>query len=503
MSIQQFKNLSSWREDILNIKGGEVVTLDFNDTTPNMFVVQNPNPVSLKISISSYPRTDSYEYKVDGNMTETMGRPISTNKIHILNDGSTDAVVRVYSINDTFDVQILKNMTVALNNATVETDGLIRGFSSGVSLPSGSNSIGNVGFNDTANVSIQNILENLNTLSDNSLSLKDYVLETYSFVCDIFDIFNDSYPGTNLVNNILQNLKDNFSNILQYLKDNFSNIVMDNKNYSTFGSLFVQAVEKIVDTPAVINGDVNINKDYFWKENIEKVNGSAEPLIDFENKLISNNDNCYIYIDNNTTSTSANGRPSKSNVTVTKINNNSAKLTFTDKYAGSSTLTLSKNVDYVLSKSGLICIKESYLYNHGWSNERIKTSNPLLDSDYLFRCVIYFELDIKHISGILYDMKRIKSRNYSDIYTVGASKTTSIRDNRTSEKLPVKIFDKIDKIRSSSALKCRIYYSFSDYVEFDISSNYGIDNLEMEIYAVELVNSSTEEIRCSILGGLY
>ena len=492
MSIQQFKNLSSWREDILNIKGGEVVTLDFNDTTPNMFVVQNPNPVSLKISISSYPRTDSYEYKVDGNMTETMGRPISTNKIHILNDGSIDAVVRVYSINDTFDVQILKNMTVALNNATVETDGIIRGFSSGVSLPSGSNSIGKVGFNDTASVSIENILKYLNTLSDTSLSLKDYVLETSNIICDLLDIFNGYYPGTNLVNNILQNLKDNFSNI-----------VMDDKTYSNFCSFFVQAVDKIVDSPSVINGDVNINKDYFWKENIEKVNGSAEPLIDFKNKLISNNDNCYIYIDSDTTSTSANGRPSKSDVTVTKINDNSAKLTFTDKYAGSTTLTLSKNVDYVLSKSGLICIKESYLYNHGWSNERIKTSNPLLDSDYLFRCVIYFELDMKHISGILYDMKRIKSRNYSDIYTVGASKTTSIRDDRTSEELPVKIFDKIDKIRSSSALKCRLYYSFSDYVEFDISSNYGIDNLEMEVYAVELINSSTAEVKCSILGGLY
>lgn len=490
MSIQQFKNLSSWREDILTIKGGEVFTLDFNDTTPNMFVVQNPNPVSLKISISSYPRTDSYEYKVDGNMTETMGRPISTNKIHILNDGSTDAVVRVYSINDTFDVQILKNMTVALNNATVETDGIIRGFSSGVSLPSGSNSIGNVGFNDTASVSIENILKYLNTLSSNSLSIKDNQIGTADNTRDLLQILNGSYTGTNIVNNILQ-----------YLKDNFSNIVMDDKNYSTFGSLFVKAVEKIVDAPSVINGDVNINKDYFWKENKEDIYSLRD--INIKLKYADFDDSSTLYIDKN----------NLGNFYKT-VENEETSYPITIINETDTTFDVFINIDDVQRAYSTVLKSDIITLENGVELIPCKLLNKMArQSLYFFRnmnayiadCHVYVKVNVKNITGLLYDYKRVKTRKYSSTYYLSPSGTLTLVNDYSTKDNPIKIFDKIEKIITlNNSCRVKVYYTFSDYVEFNVTNTCGIENLDIPVYKIELSNfSTTDDVQCTVLGGLY
>ena len=133
--IQQFNNLSSWRKEEIKIKQHELYTLNYRDTMPNIFVVVNPNVAVLKIGITNLPRTDSFEFKVDYNSTETVGRPIGTHNLYILNDSSKDVTVTVFSIEQEFDPQILKNLNVNLQDYEIQTSAVISGFKAGVAMP--------------------------------------------------------------------------------------------------------------------------------------------------------------------------------------------------------------------------------------------------------------------------------------------------------------------------------------------------------------------------------
>lgn len=133
--IRQFAEISSWRQHNLTIEPHEVFTLNFRDTIPNIFVVNNPNLATLKIGVTSIPREDSYEFKVEYNTTETVGRPIGTNNLYILNDSSIQVKIIVFSIEKDFEPSLLKNMNVSLEGYTIESNSEISGIKEGVSLP--------------------------------------------------------------------------------------------------------------------------------------------------------------------------------------------------------------------------------------------------------------------------------------------------------------------------------------------------------------------------------
>lgn len=133
--IQQFNNLSSWRKDEVTIDPHEIYTVNFRDTHPNVFIIQNANAATLRVGISNLPRSNSYEFSIDKNTTEVVGRPIGTNNLYILNDSSINVKILVFSIEKDFDPQILKNMSVSIDAGTIETSGVISGFAEGVTLP--------------------------------------------------------------------------------------------------------------------------------------------------------------------------------------------------------------------------------------------------------------------------------------------------------------------------------------------------------------------------------
>lgn len=147
--VEQFHNLSSWREDNLAIDPHEVGVLDLLDTSPNMFVIVNPNKALLKCAISTIPTAGNYEFKVEYNCSEVFGRPTATRKLYILNDSEVKANIKIFSVNKEFDPTVLKNMNVNLKDYVLQTDTMIRGYADGVSLPSGKNMIGYVSLSDT------------------------------------------------------------------------------------------------------------------------------------------------------------------------------------------------------------------------------------------------------------------------------------------------------------------------------------------------------------------
>lgn len=133
--IKQFDNLSSWRKDEVTIESHETCTINFRDTMPNVFIIQNANAATLRVGISNLPRSNAYEFSVDKNTTEVVGRPIGTNNLYILNDSSVKVKILVFSIEKDFDPQILKNMSVSVESGNLETSSVISGFAEGVTLP--------------------------------------------------------------------------------------------------------------------------------------------------------------------------------------------------------------------------------------------------------------------------------------------------------------------------------------------------------------------------------
>ena len=181
--IRQFNTSGYiWETNNISIEGGEVKEISLDNSKPNMFVLQNANPVDINISLSHIPTLYNYEFQVKANTTDTFGRPSSTTKVYLFNTGSVTANVKLFSVNDTFDMNILKNTNVNIDGATVsvEDNGVIKGFQAGVSLPAGTNTIGKVGLED----SVSNTISSINT---NLSQQKNYISEQKNYISNIND----------------------------------------------------------------------------------------------------------------------------------------------------------------------------------------------------------------------------------------------------------------------------------------------------------------------------
>ena len=157
-----YNNLSSWRETIKNCRQG-ITEIDFLDTKPNMFVIQNPNKYPVRIGISKIPTRDNYEMIVTKNSTASFGRPIPTGKLYIYNEVEVELQVRVFSVYDVFDMGILNNINISLEDAKLETDGIVKGFAEKVSLPAGTNTLGKVDLTDDSSKVLTDAIEAFQT----------------------------------------------------------------------------------------------------------------------------------------------------------------------------------------------------------------------------------------------------------------------------------------------------------------------------------------------------
>ena len=206
-----------WETNNISIEGGEVKEISLDNSKPNMFVLQNANPVDINISLSHIPTLYNYEFQVKANTTDTFGRPSSTTKVYLFNTGSVTANVKLFSVNDTFDMNILKNTNVNIDGATVtvEDNGVIKGFQAGVSLPAGTNTIGKVGLETS-------VSNTLNTINSNLTTQKTATANIYS---DTTTISSNSL-------NIARVLGVNKGCTIEY-KNNVDSLTINNSNSST------------------------------------------------------------------------------------------------------------------------------------------------------------------------------------------------------------------------------------------------------------------------------
>ena len=137
--------LSTWRKDNVECKKGNVTTLWFKDTQPNIMFIQNDSDTDLFVSIDHIPTRNDYAFKVKAHNNRLVARPYKTAQLYILNDGGTDISCVVWSIFDTFRPEMLNDFSVdkiEIASATLDEmiselsyDGVIRGFANGVKVP--------------------------------------------------------------------------------------------------------------------------------------------------------------------------------------------------------------------------------------------------------------------------------------------------------------------------------------------------------------------------------
>lgn len=243
--LSQFKmgqNQVSWRQQQVEISGHGLKTIHFMDTTPNLFMIQNPTSATLYIGITNIPTENSYEWKVAPNSSKTFGRPIATDELYILNKTNVDCTVNLFSVYDRFDLSLLADMTVSLDQSIAEEikgDGIIKGFGAGVSLPygtkhigevslsgglpAGTNHLGEVSISDGVSVSAElddatknniaktkdntyEINQHTSQLENNSTDIKNNVSGCYENLSDLMLCMNNTYSGTNILALILNKL---------------------------------------------------------------------------------------------------------------------------------------------------------------------------------------------------------------------------------------------------------------------------------------------------------
>lgn len=222
MGLIQFEKLSSWRENILEINAKGVGTLDFLDTHPNMFVMQNPNPTVAYVGITKTPTVNAYEFKVGNNSIDCFGIPTSTTKLMVYNDSDQTISVKIYSIFDDFDILVLKNMQSYIESATVVTDGIVKGFSSGVMLPSGNNHLGEVSLRNFANSDVSEIP----TIGKVNVSNFAELMQALVVFNSDFNDFRSAWETLNdLYNQYLQGI----SSYVQIIQDVNNNIAKQRK----------------------------------------------------------------------------------------------------------------------------------------------------------------------------------------------------------------------------------------------------------------------------------
>lgn len=114
--------LSSWRKNIVECKSGEVKTLDFKDTRPNVMLVMNPSANQILCSIDRIPTLNHYDFNIKNHYARLVGKPTPTSQVYFLNNGSSDCTLQVYSIYDkNFDPSWLADFSIDNININEES----------------------------------------------------------------------------------------------------------------------------------------------------------------------------------------------------------------------------------------------------------------------------------------------------------------------------------------------------------------------------------------------
>lgn len=105
--------LSSWRKNIVECKSGEVTTLNFRDTRPNVMLVMNPSDSQILCNLDSIPTENHFDFRIKNHYARLVGKPVATSQVYFMNTSEEDVTLQVYSIYDkNFDPSWLTDFSI-------------------------------------------------------------------------------------------------------------------------------------------------------------------------------------------------------------------------------------------------------------------------------------------------------------------------------------------------------------------------------------------------------
>lgn len=185
--------LSSWRKNIVECKKGEVTTLNFRDTRPNVMLVMNPSDNQILCNLDSIPTENHYDFRIKNHYARLVGKPVATSQVYFMNTGAEDVTLQVYSIYDrNFDPSWLTDFSIEnVNLGSESVQPIIKAITDNIKSSEILSRLNDLmsrssGINNTTN--LQSLCQNLDSLIANYHSNNHYNI--YDLSKKINDIFN-------------------------------------------------------------------------------------------------------------------------------------------------------------------------------------------------------------------------------------------------------------------------------------------------------------------------
>ena len=475
--LKQFSNSSSWREDNVRIESGECFTVSFFETKPNMFYLQNPNATNLHVGISKIPTAKSYEFKVPSNSSKAFGRPTGTQYLYIYNNGNIAAEIKLFSLNDKFDLSVLDSVSMSIDGVNVEIDSeiVVGGFAEGVSLPSGTNQIG---------------------LVDLPISYKNHVEKIHEYSMYLDSLVTDI---NNKIGVISQKMTygENLNILLDILRAN-------EQTASAISGLTFPEIDN--DNTGLIDGLLKKNLTESIELDFDLTITNTGTVTTTGILALPTADDGWYYSVAPIQITSKGGTPYTIGVPTYDSTNNT--LTFTIGTQGTIVLPCYK----LESKNCYNVFDFITELNKMMSPETAKYIKGTAGNFKIYQCEKIINLrNIYDYNGILSNFpRRIKDPycTFTAELSKGGSTSSTFTLEQSTETHPVKCADRIQFINNVGdvAVKARIFYTWADYFEVYVGANSQVGSFDLPVYAVQiLLADSTAEgtAKVSVYGGYY
>ena len=166
------KTYTGLSKNYATVPAFSITTIDYLDTKPNYFRVQNRGTTEIYCSTNNMPTTKHYDFAVAGKKMKMFAEPYNRTRLYIFNPSGSDVEIAVLSFQAEFEP-----LTLALSEIEVEmpkefeTSMAITSFNA--PLPTGNNKIGKVEVTNgvkTADVTV--LKENTQVTAENTESTK-------------------------------------------------------------------------------------------------------------------------------------------------------------------------------------------------------------------------------------------------------------------------------------------------------------------------------------------
>lgn len=193
-------DLKSFREQTVDLKGGQVNEIYFIDTKPNFIYVTNLGSADLLVDDQPNVTVNSYEVLAGSLMKRSLVKPLGLQKIYIYTEADGKAKIESgnaeLGLSDIPMTQIVATLSNSLSVSKVDVTGIEQ------PLPAGTNRIGDVGIVSMPDV---NVVQ-LPSLPAGTNNIGDVDVVGWSDMITLLtDIKNELITQTGLLNDIKTN----------------------------------------------------------------------------------------------------------------------------------------------------------------------------------------------------------------------------------------------------------------------------------------------------------